>query len=123
MWPLYASDPLDPSGSCIFQGTVSRTERQKAQSSQHQLSNGVLEALTKQQQEKSFFFLALASHSLSVSLTLCLSANLGEGLLRLCAPISLPVVKACLLFSYFKTLVCHGTSYIRVVNYNQAIAV
>lgn len=71
VWPLHASDSLCLSGPCIFPGTVSRTERKKAQSPQHQLSNGVLEALTKQQQEASFFFLVLLSqsHTLSLSLT------------------------------------------------------
>lgn len=64
---------LGPSGPCIFPGTVSRTERKKAQSPQHQLSNGVLEALTKQQQEASFFFLVLLSHTLSLWLTYSLS--------------------------------------------------
>lgn len=115
VWPLHASDSLCPSGPCIFPGTVSRTERKKAQSPQHQLSNGVLEALTKQQQEASFFFLVLLSQShtlsLSDSLTLCLSANLGEGLLCHCASISLAVHKACLISSFFKTQVCQGTSY------------
>jgi len=57
----------------IFLGTVSRTERKQAQSPQHQLSNGVLEALTKQQQEASFFFLVLLSHTLSFCVTYSLS--------------------------------------------------
>ncbi len=70
VWPLHASH--GHSSPCIF---VLRTERQKAQSPQHQLSNGVLEALTKQQQEESFFFLTFPSHSLHLtySLSVCQS--------------------------------------------------